>query len=105
VFDLLEQRAVFYHLKDYRVRGSNVGFEVTGAPLGEGSLDLEGCLRRMFARHREPLIFLENWVPATGDRQADVAADTEWLTRSLAGLRRTLGGGPDAPPGSLQAAW
>jgi sugar phosphate isomerase/epimerase len=93
VFDLLGDRAVFYHLKDYRVRGSNVGFEVTGAPLGEGSLDLDACLDRMFSRHTQPLIFLENWVPATGDRHADVAADADWLARSLAGLRRALAAG------------
>ncbi len=104
VFDILDHRAVFYHLKDYRVRGSNVGFEVTGAPLGEGSLDLDGCLRRICARHPQPLLFLENWVPATGDRQADVLADEDWLARSLAGLRRTLAALPDAPPGSIQAA-
>ena len=51
VFDLLDERAAFYHLKDYCVRGSNVGFEVTGAPLGEGALDLVGCVARMRARH------------------------------------------------------
>lgn len=90
VFDFLEDRAVFYHLKDYRVQGSNVGFEVKGAPLGDGSLDLDACLRSMFARHAQPLIFLENWVPATGDQSTDVAADAEWLARSLAGLRRAL---------------
>lgn len=90
VFDLLDDRALFYHLKDYRVQGSNVGFTVKGAPLGDGSLDLAVCLDRMFARHTQPLIFLENWVPATGDRSADVAADADWLARSLAGLRRAL---------------
>jgi sugar phosphate isomerase/epimerase len=93
VFDLLDDRAVFYHLKDYRVRGSNVGFEVTGAPLGEGSLDLGACLDRIFSRNTQPLIFLENWVPATGDRHADVAADADWLARSLVGLRRALAAG------------
>jgi sugar phosphate isomerase/epimerase len=92
VFDTLDHRAAFYHLKDYQVRGSNVGFEVTGAPLGTGLLDLQSCLRRMRARHAVPLIFLENWVPASGDRAADVAADVAWLTRSLAGLRRALDG-------------
>lgn len=90
VFDLLGDRAMFYHLKDYQVRGSNVGFEVTGAPLGEGDLDLDACLQRMWARHPQPVIFLENWVPATGDWHVDVAADAAWLSRSLAGLRRAL---------------
>ncbi|MPZ18265.1 MAG: TIM barrel protein [Luteitalea sp.] len=90
VFDLLDPRAAFYHLKDYRVRGSNVGFEVGGAPLGEGALDLRACLQRIHARHAAPLIFLENWVPATGDWTADVAADAAWLARSRANLERAL---------------
>lgn len=90
VFDLLGHRAAFYHLKDYRVRGSNVGFEVTGAPLGEGDLDLRTVLREMRRRHPAPVIFLENWVPASGDREADAAADALWLARSQAALRRAL---------------
>jgi sugar phosphate isomerase/epimerase len=88
VFDLLDERALFYHLKDYRVRGSNVGFEVAGAPLGEGALDLAGCLARMQARHRAPLVFLETWVPATGDRRTDMAQEADWLARSLDALQR-----------------
>ena len=88
VFDLLGDRAAFYHVKDYRVRGSNVGFEVTGAPLGEGALDLADCVARMIARHEIPLIFLETWVPATGDRRADMAVEADWLARSRAALER-----------------
>ncbi|MPY86767.1 MAG: TIM barrel protein [Luteitalea sp.] len=90
VFDLLDHRAAFYHLKDYQVRGSNVGFEVIGAPLGEGALDLRACLHRIDARQAAPLIFLENWVPATGDWTADVAADAAWLVRSRTNLERAL---------------
>lgn len=93
VFDALGDGAVCYHLKDYRVRGSNVGFEVGGAPLGEGDLDLARCLNRIFARHTRPLIFLENWVPSAGHREADIAADADWLTRSAAALRRRIGSG------------
>ncbi len=91
VFDLLDERAAFYHLKDYCVRGSNVGFEVTGAPLGEGALDLMSCLARMRARHTRPLVFLETWVPTTGNRQADMVTEAEWLARSLAAMQRTAG--------------
>lgn len=93
VFDTLGERAMFYHLKDYRVRGSNVGFEVVGAPLGAGELDLARCLDRIFARHSAPLIFLENWVPNTGNRDSDIAADADWLARSAAELRSRLARG------------
>ena len=91
VFDLLDERAAFYHLKDYRVRGSNVGFEVTGAPLGEGALDLSGCLARMRARHPRPLVFLETWVPSTGHREVDMVTEAEWLGRSLAAFQHAAG--------------
>jgi sugar phosphate isomerase/epimerase len=90
VFDLLGERAAFYHLKDFRVLGSNVGFTVAGAPLGSGDLDLGATLGRVLAKHPVPVIFLENWVPATGDRDIDVAADAEWLGRSLATLRPAI---------------
>jgi sugar phosphate isomerase/epimerase len=94
VFDLLGERAAFYHLKDYRVHGSNVGFEVTGAPLGEGALDLAGCVARMRARHETPLVFLETWVPASGDRRIDLAAEADWLARSRAAMERAMNGIP-----------
>lgn len=90
VFELLGPRAAFFHLKDYRVRGSNVGFEVGGAPLGEGDLDLAATLRDIHARQPAPLIFLENWVPATGNRDLDAAADAAWLARSHAALRQAI---------------
>lgn len=91
VFETLGSRAAFFHLKDYRVRGSNVGFEVVGAPLGEGDLDLQATLAAI-GRHASPTVFLENWVPATGDRDADVAADADWLARSREALCRRLAG-------------
>lgn len=91
VFELLGARAAFFHLKDYRVLGSNVGFGVTGAPLGEGDLDLHMTLTEI-GRHPAPVVFLENWVPATGDRDTDIAADADWLARSRAALLRALGG-------------
>ncbi len=90
VFDLLGTRAVFYHLKDYRVHGTNVGFSVEGAPLGTGDLDLRGVLHRILATDADPQLFIENWVPASGDHEADVEADRRWLEESLANLARRL---------------
>ena len=88
VFDLLDERAAFYHLKDYRVRGSNVGFEVTGAPLGEGALDLADCVARMRARHADAA-HLPRDVGADDRRsRADMAEEADWLVRSRAALQR-----------------
>ncbi len=90
VFALLEGRAVCFHVKDYRVDGSNVGFSVIGAPLGCGDLGLQPVVDRILARHAAPDIFIENWVPASGDWSADVAADERWLKQSLANLNSAL---------------
>jgi 3-oxoisoapionate decarboxylase len=84
VFELLESRALQFHLKDFKLAGTNVGFSVGGAPLGEGALDLAACRDRICARLDSPRVFLENWVPSTGDRSRDITADAEWLARSLA---------------------
>lgn len=96
VFALLDSRALQYHLKDYKVRGTNVGFCVGGAPLGEGDLDLAACVRLIEGRHGAPRVFLENWTPSVGNREADTAADAEWLSRSLAQARRSFEAGARA---------
>jgi L-ribulose-5-phosphate 3-epimerase UlaE len=94
VLDLLGSRGLMFHLKDYRVSGSNVGFSVAGAPLGAGDLDVKSFLRRMLAISAQPSIFLENWVPASGDMAADVAADAHWLRQSYDHLKSLLASGP-----------
>jgi sugar phosphate isomerase/epimerase len=83
VWELLGPRAVMYHLKDYIVSGSNVGFSVGGAPLGQGQLDVPGFLQRILSRDRRPRIYLENWVPDSGSNATNIAADRRWLEESL----------------------
>lgn len=84
VWALLGPRACVYHLKDYRVTGSNAGFSVSGTPLGTGDMDVAGFLDRVFARDSRPTIYLENWAPCSGCRDADIAADRDWLRQSFA---------------------
>jgi sugar phosphate isomerase/epimerase len=100
VFDLLGDRAVCYHLKDYRIAGSNVGFSVGGAPFGEGQIDARAILRRIFTKTPDPKIYLENWTPSTGDRENDIATDAWWLEKSIANLRSLTQSPPAAvtPP-------
>jgi len=104
VFDLLGDRAVCYHLKDYRIDGSNVGFSVSGAPFGEGHIDASAILRRIFTKTAAPTIYLETWTPTTGDPPKDIAADARWLATSIANLRNLLSAiappQTESPPGS-----
>lgn len=90
VLDLLGPRALCYHLKDYRVVGSNVGFSVVGAPLGQGQFDLDSFLTPILAGDSTPQLFVETWTPASGDRQRDIAQDAEWLGESVRYLRDYL---------------
>lgn len=90
VLRLLGERAFCYHLKDYRVIGSMISFSVVGAPLGEGDLDLDGCLKNILARKPVPPLFVETWTPSENNRERDVALDREWLARSLRNLRQRL---------------
>lgn len=91
VVRLLGGRAFCYHLKDYRVVGTMIGFTVAGAPLGEGDLDLDGCLQMIFARNTVPPLFVETWTPSENERKVDVALDRAWLEKSVKNLRERLG--------------
>ena len=90
VLRLLRERAFCYHLKDYRVVGSMISFSVVGAPLGEGDLDLDGCLRTIFEKKPVPPLFVETWTPSENNRERDAALDTDWLRRSVENLRTRL---------------
>lgn len=84
VLESLGARAVCYHLKDYVVSGSNVGFTVSGAPFGNGRIDALPLLRRI-TREGEaaPEIFLETWTPTSGNWEHDVQEDAKWLAESI----------------------
>ena len=86
VMECLGDRALCYHVKDFQVGGDKLGFTVSGAPLGEGRLDLDGLLCSVLKRNRAPRLFIENWVPATGVSEADIRQDDEWLRTSLHAL-------------------
>jgi sugar phosphate isomerase/epimerase len=90
VLRLLHDRAYCYHLKDYRVVGSMINFSVMGAPLGEGDLDLDGCLKKIFTHQPVPALFVETWTPSENNREKDIALDAEWLRRSAQNLRSRL---------------
>jgi 3-oxoisoapionate decarboxylase len=93
VLDLLNPRAICYHLKDYVVAGSNVGFAVSGAPLGEGRIGVRELIRRIRRNHKSmPQMFIETWTPVTGNWEVDVDKDAIWLAASIENLRKLMMG-------------
>ena len=92
VISLLRKHACCYHLKDYRIVGTLIGFSVAGAPLGEGDLDFAGCLRLIFESRPVPPLFVETWTPTVDHREQDIAREADWLRRSVRNLRSQLEG-------------
>ena len=54
---------VSLHVKDFTIRraGHMMGFEITGAPAGQGMLDIPWLLRQLRAAGRDPNAILELW--------------------------------------------
>ena len=90
VLKLLQPRAICYHLKDYRVVGTLVSFAVEGAPLGEGQLDLDGCLQAILAKDPAPHLYVETWTTSLANRDRDIVTEADWLDRSVRNLRSRL---------------
>ena len=90
VLRLLQPRAICYHLKDYRVVGTLVSFAVEGAPLGEGQLDLDGCLQAILAKDPAPHLYVETWTTSLANRDRDIVTEADWLDRSVRNLRSRL---------------
>lgn len=89
VLECLGSRAVCYHLKDYVVAGTNVGFTVSGAPFGKGRLEVLPLLRRIVDDSGSaPAMFLETWTPASGHWKQDVDEDAKWLAASIDAFNR-----------------
>lgn len=82
-------RTVNLHVKDARFTRSAgwVGFSYTGAPLGEGLLDLELELGSVYREGRSPSAVVEHWLPWQGDLETTLATERDWTERSLAALR------------------
>lgn len=96
VLGLLSARAACWHVKDWHMTGTDVGFTVSGAPLGQGDLPLAATLAHIQAQGPDPEVFLENWPPATGHRETDIATDHSFLVQSIAAWRAAAGTLPKA---------
>ena len=90
--DVVERCAPYVrniHVKDFRyVRLHGwVGFELSGAPLGEGLLDYDHLVRTVDPDTRGISRVLEHWVPWRGDLDEAIATERDWTTRNLAILK------------------
>lgn len=90
VLHYLTPRARCWHIKDWRVLATNVGFRVEGVPMGQGVLPLDNLLRHIAAHDPAAEIYLENWVPPTGDPATDIAEDDRFNRVGAATLKQAI---------------
>ena len=109
VVESCARRTVNLHVKDFAFARQEgwVGFTFSGAPLGDGLLDLEHELAAVYGEaapatgrraaqphregptgeHRTPSAIVEHWLPWQGDLQSTLTAERAWTDRTLAALR------------------
>ncbi|WP_114856251.1 sugar phosphate isomerase/epimerase [Brachybacterium sp. YJGR34] len=91
VIDACAPRTANLHVKDFAFARQEgwVGFTYSGAPLGEGLLDLEHELEAVYGDGtRSPSAIVEHWLPWQGDLETTLAAERAWTDRTLDALRR-----------------
>ncbi|ATG56310.1 sugar phosphate isomerase [Brachybacterium ginsengisoli] len=89
VVDGCAARTANLHVKDFAFARQEgwVGFTYSGAPLGDGLLDLEHELSAVYAEGRSPSAIVEHWLPWQGDLESTLATERAWTTRTLTALR------------------
>lgn len=92
VVNTLAPFVVNLHLKDFIVRRAShmMGFEITGAPAGQGQLNIPWLLQQLRAAGRDPNAILELWPPPEPDLATTIAKEAEWCASSVRYLRTLI---------------
>jgi sugar phosphate isomerase/epimerase len=80
------------HVKDFTVTRSatDMGFTVTGAPTGQGKLNVPHLLERMHTHRPDVSAILEQWTPLTGTIEAAIAEQERWAEGGVRYLKEQL---------------
>jgi len=92
VLDALLPFTVNLHVKDFvvRRRSHQMGFEIEGAPAGQGRLNIPDILRRLEVFQPAASAVLELWTPPAPTIEETVAREQTWALQSVAYLREVL---------------
>lgn len=87
VLGTLGAQTVNFHCKDYAIarKPTMLGFDVVGAPAGEGMLDLHLARRTL---RGDISWIIESWLPWQGSIEDTVVLERQWLRRGVENLRR-----------------
>jgi sugar phosphate isomerase/epimerase len=88
--------ALQVHLKDYAVDKAEIGYHVTGRPLGAGWLDIPAVLDLLREAGRADLDYMvELWMDPAADLEATLNKEEAWIAESIQAARRYLAGDGD----------
>jgi 3-oxoisoapionate decarboxylase len=92
VVECLGPHVLNLHVKDFEIRRADhkMGFVLTGAPAGRGSLNVPWLLERIRSFGRDPNVILELWPPPRGDVEETIALEASWLESSIRYLRTLI---------------
>ena len=82
------------HLKDFSIQRvpSMMGFTITGAPAGEGRLDVPWVLAQLRAAGREVNAILESWPPFGPTLEATIGRERTWAETGVRNMRTLIPG-------------
>lgn len=84
--------ALNLHLKDFMIERvpSQMGFNISGSPAGQGRLPVPWLLEQVRLAHRNPTIILELWTPWDTDLDHTIAREASWAETSIRYLRQHI---------------
>ncbi len=88
---MLAPYVVSVHLKDFIVTKPALGYQISGAPLGQGWLNAPAVLEIIHQQGRQPHILLELWVEPETSYQATAQKEDRWVRESIAYAHHALG--------------
>jgi 3-oxoisoapionate decarboxylase len=84
VFKTLAPHTINFHLKDYTIQRKPhmMGFEISGAPAGQGWLDLDQIISTLIKYGKCRSLILELWPEAEDKIELTIKKEQEWVRQS-----------------------
>lgn len=92
VIAALGRYVVNLHVKEFVVRrvDHNMGFIITGAPAGQGMLDVPWLLAQLHGAGRQFNAIIETWLPPEATVQGTINREADWARQSVNYLRTLI---------------
>jgi sugar phosphate isomerase/epimerase len=92
IVPILAPYVVNLHLKEFTIRrmAHGLGFEVSGAPAGQGMLDVPTLLATLRAHGRQFNTIIETWMPPAASMAETAAIEQDWVRQGAAYLRTLI---------------